>query len=306
MTEGAKTHTSSAAEAAEIWKQWFGTSAETWSALLAGSKGIPVNPYILYDIWARSAGEALKRMKADASEVNEVWKQWIGAWQQGLGVGGEQPGFTAPWLEILEEARNKILAGGAMAQDPFTWFLQWYEVTSEMWAKAVGDLMGTEQFMEAASQSLESLTRIVGTLRRTNEAYFSNLQLATRSDIARVAGLVVALEEKVDRFEDAFDDFTDVSARTAPHDPVSTIEERLVQVESKLETLSATLGKIEAALEQGNRLDQLEDKLDSILAALARGEAENPLAIVKSTGAPRRLSRTKSARQPKASEPLSE
>ncbi|SRR5579875_922520 len=304
MSEGAKTHTSSSADAAEIWKRWFETSSGMWSALLEGSGGIPADPYALYDVWLKGVGAALERMKAGAPGVmdfNEAWKQWLEAWRK-----GDPSGLAAPWLEMMEEAKNRMLAGGAMPADPLAWFMQWYEAASETWAKAAGDVIGSEQFMEAASQFLEGYTSVAGTLRRANEAYFSSLQLPTRSDIARVAGLVVALEEKVDRFEDAFDDFADVSARAATHDAGAPLEERLAGLERKLDALSAALGKIETAQERGKRLDRLEGKLDSVLAALAKSQTEERPGPVKPAEAARRTPRAKSARQPEGKGPLSE
>ncbi|MCA3748672.1 MAG: E3 binding domain-containing protein, partial [Rubrobacter sp.] len=68
------------------------------------------------------------------------------------------------------------------------------------------------------------------------------MQLPTRSDISRVASLVVALEEKVDRIEETFEDFEYRSARPATEERVAELEERLGRVEEKLDRL---LGAVE-------------------------------------------------------------
>src|SRR5579884_2165301 len=80
--------------------------------------------------------------------------------------------------------------------DPFTFFREWYNATSETWSKAAENVVGSDQFMEFNKRFLESYSTFYKTFRQANEEYFRNLQLPTRSDIARVAELIVALEEK--------------------------------------------------------------------------------------------------------------
>ena len=109
-------------------------------------------------------------------------------------------------MEMMEEARAKVLAGEDLPADPLTLALEWYNATSETWSKFAGDLIGTEGFVEAASRFLQSYTGFVKTFRYLCEEYLRNIQLPTRADVARVAGLVVALEDKVDHLEEAFDD----------------------------------------------------------------------------------------------------
>ncbi len=164
-----------------------------------------------------------------AMDPTELWKQWYET-------------SSNQWLEMMEEARAKMLAGESLPADPFTFFKQWYEATSETWSKVVGDVIGTEKFVEATSRFLESYTSFARTLRRTNEEYFRNLQLPTRSDIARVAELVVALEEKVDRIEDAFEEFQE-GPQVAISEVVEGLAKRLDRVESKLDKVLAALEK---------------------------------------------------------------
>ena len=164
-----------------------------------------------------------------AMDPTELWKQWYET-------------SSNQWLEMMEEARAKMLAGESLPADPFTFFKQWYEATSETWSKVVGDVIGTEKFVEATSRFLESYTSFARTLRRTNEEYFRNLQLPTRSDIARVAELVVALEEKVDRIEDAFEEFQE-GPQVAISEVVEGLSKRLDRVESKLDKVLAALEK---------------------------------------------------------------
>lgn len=115
-------------------------------------------------------------------------------------------------------------ADSQRSTDPSTFFREWYNATSEAWSKAAEEAVGSEQFMELNKRFLESYATFSKAWRLANEEYFRNLQLPTRSDITRVAELVVALEEKIDRIED-------------------TLEDRLDRVESKLDGILAALEK---------------------------------------------------------------
>ena len=76
---------------------------------------------------------------------------------------------------------------------------------------------------------------------RRSEEYLKSLQVPVRSDITRVAGLVVALEDKVDRLEEAFEEFEYGYAKPATAEEVGELEKRLDRVEGKLDRLLAVL-----------------------------------------------------------------
>ena len=160
----------------------------------------------------------------------------------------------------MEENRAKILAGATTPADPYTFFKQWYEASSETWSKVVGDIIGEEKFVENASQIMESYTSHYMVTRRANEDYFRNLQLPTRSDLVRVAEIIIALEEKVDRIDEAFDDIKDGSSQLATRDSLTDLEVRLGRVEKKLDTLSSVLEKLEAIEKLVKHADHIEKK----------------------------------------------
>ncbi len=93
-------------------------------------------------------------------DPQEAWKHWFEAttdvWKKATEPGADPLGLTTQWLEMMEEARAKLSAGGALPADPFTFLKQWYDATNETWSKAIGDIIGTEKFMEMGSQFLES------------------------------------------------------------------------------------------------------------------------------------------------------
>jgi polyhydroxyalkanoic acid synthase PhaR subunit len=164
-------------------------------------------------------------------------------WRKGLNMQ-ELP---APWLAMMEEVRAKMQMEENSTVDPITVLKQWYDTSSEKWSKASGDAIGTEQFVEAMSYILECYASFSRMFRQACEAYFSNLQLPTRSDIARLAGLVVNLEEKVDRIEDSLEYIGNDSAQVIAGTSLQQLEARLGQVENKLEKVLAVLEKIEAS-----------------------------------------------------------
>jgi len=251
----------------DFWRQWSETSTKMWSNMLNGGKGTFIDPYGLYQPWLKSLEAAQEQMKNSSQGTNdpiEVWNQWYeattGALAKAAELGGDPLRITDQWLEVMEENRTKILTGGTTPADPFTFFKQWYDASSETWSKAVGDIIGDEKFVENASQFMESYTSYYMVTRRANEDYFRNLQLPTRSDLARVAEIIIALEEKVDRIDEAFDDIKDGSSQLATRDSLTDLEVRLGRVEKKLDTLSSVLEKLEAIEKLVKHADHIEKK----------------------------------------------
>lgn len=279
MPEGANTR--GPESPVDLWEQWYDTAARVWARTLDGNKESFVDPFGLYRAWLKGVGEAQEQVKAGFAgtmDPKEAWKQWFeattDAWKTVAEKGADPLGLTTQWLEMMEEARAKMVSGEITPADPFTFFKQWYDATSETWAKVIGDVIGTDQFMEAASQFLASYTSFYRTLRRSSEEYFHNLQLPTRSDIARVAELVIALEDKVDRIDDVFSDFEEGYSRVASSEAVGNLERRLDQVESRLVPFSTALQQLAGVESLEKRLDRVESKLDKLLSMLEKGGAK--------------------------------
>jgi polyhydroxyalkanoic acid synthase PhaR subunit len=133
------------------------------------------------------------------------------------------------------------MTAGSFPHDPLEFAVQWYNATSGPFSEFVHDVIEREEFLEPASRWLESYASFYKVFRRRSEEYLKNLQLPVRSDITRVAGLVVALEDKVDRLEEAFEEFEYGYAKPATAEEVGEIEKRLDRVEGKLDRLLAAL-----------------------------------------------------------------
>jgi len=263
-----------------------------WSNLLDGSKETYGSPYSLYLSWLKTAQE---QMKANMLDPQEIWQQWfettIEGWRKVIEIKGDPLGLTTQWLKLMEEARAKMQTEGTFPTDPFTFFRQWYDATSETWSKVVGDVISNEQFLQVNSQFLEGYASFVKTFSRTSEEYFRNLQLPTRSDVARVAELVIAMEEKFDRLEDAFEDFEEKHQQAETGEALADLTGRLEEVENKLDTLPAALKRVTAIDGLTHRLDRVESKLDTLLAALEKLTRQKPTRTAKSPTAPRSKTR---------------
>jgi polyhydroxyalkanoic acid synthase PhaR subunit len=173
---------------------------------------------------------------------------------------------------MMERVQEKLLAGDIVPADPFTFFKEWYEAISESWSQVVESTIASKQFLEFNKQFLESYTSFSKAFRRANEEYLRILQLPSRSDVSHVAELVVALEEKVDRLDDRFEDVEVGFSQTAKSEAIAGLEGRLITVESKLDTLRGNLEKDRTIEGLTQDLERVEGKLDKILAALSKIE----------------------------------
>jgi polyhydroxyalkanoic acid synthase PhaR subunit len=269
------------ADPMELWEKWYETASRAWSNTSGGSKETYLDPFIFYRTWMKNVGKVQELMQAQLKagsfqtiDPREAWKRWFETTtdflEKSSARGADPFGLTTQWLEMIEEARARILADTNIPADPFTLMKQWYDATNESWATVIGDIIGTEKFMESAGQFLESYASLYKTFSRANEEFFSNLQLPTRSDIARVAELVIEVENKVESIEDALEVFEDNYARTIP----GNLEERLEQVERKLDALPDTFQKLATVDGLEKRLDRVESKLDKLLVALEKIESK--------------------------------
>ncbi len=254
----------------ELWKRWNETTSKVWLNALQNSAEVTTNTYSLYHSLAQGIDESVSKAQKQISlnplqmmNPTNAWKTWFDTtmeiWRKAADMGGDPLGLTRQWLTMMEEAQAKLLAGTPLSTDPFTFFKEWYDATSDSWSKAVEETLSSEQFLEGARPLLESYASITLAFRRANEEYLKRLQIPTTLDIANVAQLVINLEEKIDKTEDILESFEDTFAHLATVEVVTALEQRLNQVATN-ETVTN--------LEQ--RLNQVENKLDKVLAALEK------------------------------------
>jgi len=258
----------------ELWMRWNETTSKVLLNILQNSAEATTNYYGLYHSWVQivdkykrrnkamtdmntSVGESLSKAQEQIKvspfhmmNLDDAWKTWLDitmvTWRKAAETGGDPLGLSKLWLNVMEEAQAKLLAGTPLQTDPFTLFKEWYDATSDQWSKTVEEIISSKQFLESTRPFLESYAGMALTFRRANEAYFKQLQLPTLLDVANVAQLVVNVEEKIDKIEDSLENFEDSLANIATLEALTSLEQRLYQV--------ATVDTV-ASLEQ--RLNQV-------------------------------------------------
>jgi len=268
MPEGGKPQGS--ADPTALWRQWSETTSKAWSSALEASKEQYADSYNLYRSWLKSVGNAPDPTKLNPlgrMNPKEIWKLWfdstVGVWRTAAESGGDPLGLLTVWLKLMEDTQARILSGEALPTNLFAFYKQWYDAMSDTWAKFVEDTIGSEKFLEMMRPFLESYTTFLKTFRNAEEEYLRSLQIPTRSDVARVAELVISLEEKIDQIDDAFEDGY---ARIATRQSIAELDSRLGQVASKLIPLSTVAEKMGAMEAITQRLSQVESKLDPLSA----------------------------------------
>jgi polyhydroxyalkanoic acid synthase PhaR subunit len=236
---------------AQLWRQWMESGSKVWSEM-AGAQGRQVDPYGAYRRWFEGVREMQERMIGAVPEpvagnpgINDLWRRWFelsaDSWKKSAEMGQNAMEILPRWMQMLDEARTNLLAGGAPPRDPLQLATQWYNATSGPFSDFVGDVIEREEFLEPSSRFLQSYASFYKVFKRDSEEYLKNLQLPVRSDISRIAGLVVNLEEKVDRIEEVLEDFEYGYAEPATTESVKRLETRLDRVEGKLDRLLAAL-----------------------------------------------------------------
>ena len=298
------------ADPTELWRQWFEAGTKAWSDFFeAGRPESHTDPYGLYRQWLGGLEEVRKRMvvgptwkapggatgmegrspveeakpvpavnplaNAGIEGAQNLWRQWHEAVsesaQRSVSLGTEMAGVWPRWLEMLQQVWINLSAVENVPTDPLQFATQWYNATSGPYSDLVADLIEHEEFLEQGSRLLHNYASFYKLFKRNSEEYLKSMQLPVREDVTRVAGLVVALDEKVDRLEEAFEDFEDGLAEPATAASVTNVEERIASLEDKLDRVGAASdGAATAESVEGleGRLGRVEDKLDRLLAAL--------------------------------------
>lgn len=277
----------------QMWRQWYETSTRMLPGMPGGAQGNFMDPYGLFRQWMSGLQEMQQRMigampggasfasngGSGAPAVQDLWQRWSEATtdslQKGAEFGQNAMEILPRWMQMLEEAHNNLLAAGRAPTDPLQLATQWYNATSGPFSDFVGDVLEREEFLEPSSRFLQNYASFYKVYKRNSEEYLKNLQLPVRSDITRVAGLIVNLEDKIDRIEEVLEDFEYTSAKPATADSVQALEKRLDRVEGKLDRLLT-------ALENSNGASQANTPAN----AAANGSAE-----IKATDAARRKAR---------------
>ena len=86
--------------------------------------------------------------------------------------------------------------------DPFSAWKDMYEYTEKAWHDVIQDTLGKESFSEGLGQIQSSYLQYHEMISNLTEAYFKQVNIPTRDEIASVASLVINLEDKIDNMDD--------------------------------------------------------------------------------------------------------
>jgi pyruvate/2-oxoglutarate dehydrogenase complex dihydrolipoamide acyltransferase (E2) component len=153
--------------------------------------------------------------------------------------------------------------------------------------------------LDTSSRFMQHYASFYKVFRRNSEEYLKSLQIPVRSDISRVAGLVVALEDKIDRLEEAFEDFEYGYAEPATAESVGNLENRIANLEGRLEGVEGKIDRLLAALENApqngtqtgpQEYAQADTQAETVEDSREEGASEAPQANgeVRATDAARR------------------
>ena len=290
-----------------LYRQWFNSLEDFQELLFDGGFRSPaalrdgsgptlaVNPSAAAQNRAAAAQPAVDAVKGQAVEAQNLWKQWFEAtqdsWQKAAGLGQEAVDLVPRWATMWDQIRNNLLSAEGYPTDPLQFATRWYNATSGPFSDFIGDLIEREEMLDTSSQLLQSYASFYKVFRRNSEEYLKSLQIPVRSDVTRVAGLVVALEDKVDRLEEAFEDFEYGYAEPATAESVGNVENRLANLESRLEGVEGKIDQLLTALENapengGVQTDAVEDSREE-----AASEAQQANGERRATDAAKRKAR---------------
>lgn len=244
----------------ELWRQWLETNSKVWSGVVGGDAEALMDPFGLYRQWSSGLREESRNPSGGAATSGEFLGQWVEAttdlWRRYAEYSSLLLGFTPQWAEMARELTSQMFEGGRVPTDPLDFYTRLYNATNEPLSKMIREILENETFLADQRRFLENYATLETVLHGAAERYFGdNLQLSTRSDNTRMARLVVGLDGKLDRLEEAFEDFEDGQAKPATAETVSALKGRIEGMEQKLDDSRSDLNRV-------------EEKLDRLLAAL--------------------------------------
>lgn len=260
----------------EIWRRWYEAGISSWPGLPQDGNGA-YDPFGLYQQWLDGLKELGQQMPTPTDEEDryEYWQRLMDAtaesWRRALGLTPVMAGVAPRWAEMVGEFWQQMLGQGGPPVDPLDFYQRCYKAASGPLAEISTEALENESFLEYSRQAFRYYATLDRMFGRLAEEYFGRLQLSTSSESTRIAGLIVAVDERIDRLEEALED-TDYGREG-------------VATGSDVEELKERLGRVERRLEQ---LDRVEEKLDRLLGATEASSNGGGRREIKATDAARR------------------
>jgi hypothetical protein len=163
------------------------------------------------------------------SDLARLTRRWLEA----LGSTWAGAAAAAPLAELWARAFGMPDATG----DFITLWMRWYATQSDVLARVLDDLLRSPAFVQASARALDDYASFVALQRRTGEMAARNLPFATHADVTRLARLVIATEEKVDRLLESTQPRAEQRVSTDLAAAVAALDGRLDRIEAKLDHL---------------------------------------------------------------------
>lgn len=207
------------------------------------------DPYILYRRLLDALGDRGDGEMLDPEEIRELWRHWF---EVMLGPQGENAntknefvgGMSPVWEEMARELRDEMLSEGSPPEDPVRYFVEWYRANGERWSETADQILRKKEFSEQAGRFFEAYARSYKQFRHRSEERLKGLNIPTSSDVARVAKLIVVVENKVDKIEEAFEEFIYSDSKPAAAGEVEDLRERMDRLENKMDQILAAVEKL--------------------------------------------------------------
>jgi len=126
-----------------------------------------------------------------------------------------------------------------------------YFKTETAWADAFKEYVGTETFGLLLNKALEQHLSVEKVTRESIDKYFETSPLPSKKDIARIAELVIAVEDKVDNLDGQFTEdlhsMADSLLRMSivlgeNKQEIVTLQQEIARLNKKVDTLSKKAG----------------------------------------------------------------
>ncbi|MEI4800599.1 polyhydroxyalkanoic acid synthase subunit PhaR [Bacillus sp. FJAT-51639] len=130
--------------------------------------------------------------------------------------------------------------------DPLQAWKEVYEQTEKFWGKTLGETIKTEEYSAWMGSVLDLNLFYQKMMNDATKGYLEKVNIPTQEDIARVATLVINLENKVDNIEEFLEGNTESLGQSL------TIKRDVTKVKQDIRTLENKLDKILELLEGKN------------------------------------------------------
>lgn len=220
------------------WRQWYQATVGAWSGALGNGD---LDAFGFHRQWLADAESSAGDSRDTQEFVRQMAEATVESWRRAAEVSVVMTRLAPRWGELAGALRQQMLSGRPPT-DPLDFSVRLYNATSGPLSGMIRDLLSDEACLGFSRRVVENYVTLESVAGTVWEDFFRRLRLSTSSDSARVAGLVVGLDEKVDRLEDAFEDLEDTVGGPAAAAEVAQLRDQVDRLEAKLDRLLVAAG----------------------------------------------------------------